>query len=243
MTKKRAFSDCAGSSSQPTRRKKGSVPVAAATDASTECIQCGEPASDKNSLNCVVCDLKHHGACCGWSTSLTQDELLFLKELGWVCPTCQVGAKEAFSKLQSQQAKLAEELLKLQHQLKDLQAVSVVTSSQPNQPTNDDSDGDDGTFEVVGRKGKHKAGTVGGQGKGASGSRSYATATAATAAARSTVPPLLAGHLAPLPPRGVVRRGISTTDVTCHHDRCGRAWGCRRLEAFFGKAVTLTQRV
>lgn len=164
--KKRALSDCAGSgSASQTRRKK--INTAAAADTAPDnnyCIQCGEPALKVDSISCVICNLHHHLACCGWQSSISSDELNFLKEIGWICPPCQDGAKESYSTLQIQQSKLAAEIIKLQQQITTLQSKSFAESTEIEVDDSHDIDMG-GAWEAVGAKGKHKAGTVGGLGK------------------------------------------------------------------------------
>jgi len=82
------------------------------------CIQFSDSATDINSVRCTVCELRHHTTCFGWDFVLQANDFRVIRELGWVCPVYQEGARHSIDKLKSDYANLACLVLELQNKMR-----------------------------------------------------------------------------------------------------------------------------
>lgn len=122
--RKRALSD--GKEHSGSQNSAGTMKKSKQTlSLSNLCVQCDELATDLNSVCCTVCTLRHHTTCCGWKTKILSNDLLIIKELGWVCPVCQDGARATLDTMRSEHSKLALVVFELQSKLISLEKLQA----------------------------------------------------------------------------------------------------------------------
>ena len=183
MTRKRVASENGTTSSQCRRKKVDSRGMGASEPS---CVQCSKVASSDDSLQCDVCELYHHTICCGWTQTPTAEEIVFLKEIGWLCLLCQQEAKKGFKALRAQQAKLAETVVALTKKVDVLLAATLPPTQNSSAFEPEDSDDDCGWL-MVESKGKGKAGGGGPLPKGSSKTKSYAETAKPKEAVKSLI--------------------------------------------------------
>ena len=71
------------------------------------CVLCEVVTNKQNSICCSICTLRFHDTCCGLSDALENSVRSAIVSIGWVCPTCQDGARTGFDKLRAELSSLS----------------------------------------------------------------------------------------------------------------------------------------
>ena len=125
-----------GATPNSTPASNAAVEKSASPAAASAGCDCGKPATAVM-LSCDICSIVVHPACAGIPDSAIKHLQALLNHIGWVCENCRQQSRIVMQRLQSGQARLAEEVAELKAVVSDLQS-ALHTGTQPamaGQPT------------------------------------------------------------------------------------------------------------